>query len=449
MKDYSADDVQASLDELTARLGFRAPPGLQEEFARGLHPNLLAYDKVSQAAPTLTALERYLVGATSYIHQPAHHYDIFHAMRHVKIVQLLNNALKVLTARKTPGLDDRIKKLVIEKTYDRFDSAVFEMLVAARYVERPGVHGLEFVPETPKAKTPDLRMRQHGREVFCECKKMDRSQDYALKMRAAAKACIAPTLAAFRSRGMVALAEVVFMDEPVAISGAKMTSACLAAIESGTTIIERGFTVKAWLLADYNSPTYKLHPSPDFFWTRYGYRIRGEWMGIVHEVIGTRTNRFLPTNAGKHGPSSWLNEITWDSAIKWRIGSDELLAKYRRFGFDRLFGGLKQIEGKGRNSTIHLWLESNYYLGGREKALEDLRARIQASGTDNYGWIVINETLLDASPRGFFDLIEHAHYMRGPTAVGRAAEVTNVFTTGIVPNGGFGRGTELPDIDDR
>lgn len=183
MKDYSADDVQASLDELTARLGFRAPPGLQEEFARGLHPNLLAYDKVSQAAPTLTALERYLVGATSYIHQPAHHYDIFHAMRHVKIVQLLNNALKVLTARKTPGLDDRIKKLVIEKTYDRFDSAVFEMLVAARYVERPGVHGLEFVPETPKAKTPDLRMRQHGREVFCECKKMDRSQDYALKMR--------------------------------------------------------------------------------------------------------------------------------------------------------------------------------------------------------------------------------------------------------------------------
>lgn len=341
MKDYSVDDVQVSLDELTARFGLRAPSGLQEEFARGLHPNLLAYDKVTRVAPTLTALERYLVGARSFLQQPSHYYDIFHAARDVKIVQLLNYALKVLTARKTPGLDARTKKLVIEKTYDRFDSAVFELLVAARYTERPGVNGLEFVPETPKAKTPDLRMRQHGREAFCECKKMDRSQDYALKMRAAAKECVAPALAAFRARGMAALAEVVFMDEPVAIGGARMASACVAAVKSGTTIVERGFTVKAKLLADYNSPTYKLYPSPDFFWTRYGYRIRGDWMGIVHEVIGTRTNRFLPMNAGKHGPSSWLNEIAWDSAVKWRIGSDELLAKYRRFGFDRLFGGLQ------------------------------------------------------------------------------------------------------------
>ena len=67
MKDYSVDDVQVSLDELTARFGLRAPPGLQEEFARGLHLNLLAYDKVTRVAPTLTALERYLVGARSFL----------------------------------------------------------------------------------------------------------------------------------------------------------------------------------------------------------------------------------------------------------------------------------------------------------------------------------------------------------------------------------------------
>ena len=67
----------------------------------------------------------------------------------------------------------------------------------------------------------------------------------------------------------------------------------------------------------------------------------------------------------------------------------------------------------------------------------------------NFGWIIINETLLDVSPKGAFDLIEHGHYIRGPNAVGPAAEVTMVFTPDVVSWGPFGRGTELPDIDER
>lgn len=448
MTKYSFPEIEVALTELEARLNCRAPAGLQEAFSLGLHPNLLAYDKARAPAPYLTALERYLVGARSALHQPSHYYDIFHACRHVKIVQLLNHALKALTAGKIPGLDSRIERLLAAKSYDRFDSIVFELLVATRYLERSGVHGLEFVKETATARTPDFRMRQHGREAFCECKKMDRSQDYALKIRAAANACLTPVLAVFRSRRIAALCEVVFSDEPGDINRAAMTGACLAAVESGTAIIERGFTVRAKPLANYESPTYKLYPSPDFFWSRYGYRVRGEWTGIVHQVIGSRTKHFLPKNAGDYGASSWLNEIAWDSAAKWRVGSEALVAKYRRFGFATLFDGLRQIEGLGRNSSVHLWLESNYNLGGRAHTLEDLRARIVANGTDNFGWIIVNETLLDISPKGFFDLIEQAHYMRGPTANSRPPEVTNVFTTGITGAGRFGRGTELPDIDE-
>jgi hypothetical protein len=447
MKNYSFDEIRIALDELEARVGHHAPKELQEEFALGLHPNLLAYDKAKAPALTLTALARYLVGARSSLHQPIHFYDIFNACRHVKVVQLLNHSLKVLTAHKTKGLDARIERLLTEKLYDRFDSGLFELLVAARYAERPGVHGLEFVEETPKEKTPDFRMRQHGSYAACECKKMDRSQDFALQMHEEAKACVSPALAAFRSQNIAALAEVVFLDEPTGISSKSMVNACIAAVKSGTTIIERDFRVQGKRLPDYDSPTYKLYPSPDFFWYRYGYRVRGDWMGITHEVIGSRTNHFLPNSANKHGSSSWLDEIGWDSAIKWRFGSEALMAKYRRFGFDTLFGGLKQIAGHGRNSSVHLWLESNYNLGGREEALEDLRARISANGTNNFGWIVVNETLLDISPKGAFDLIEHAHYMRGPIAVGRSAEVTNVFTTGVPSSGAFGRGTDLPDID--
>jgi hypothetical protein len=448
MKDYSFPEIEAAVTELETRLSWRAPAGLQEAFTLGLHPNLLAYDKRSSPAPNLTALERYLIGARSALCQPAHYYNIFHACRHVKIVQLLNHALKALSARKTPGLDTRVERLVAARTYDAFDAIVFELLVATRYLERSGVNGLEFVRETSHTKTPDIKMRQHGRETFCECKKMDRSQDHALKIRAAANACLTPVLTAFRFRRIAALTEVVFSDDPSAIGRATMISACLAAVESGTTIIDPAFTVRAKPLPDYESPTYKLYPSPDFFWSRYGYRVRGEWTGIVHQVIGTRTKYFLPPNAGKHGASSWLDEILWDSAVKWRLGSEALVAKSRRFGFNTLFDGLRQIEGFGRNSSVHLWLESNYYLGGREETLEGLRARIAKNGRDNFGWIVVNETLLDISPKGFFDLIEHAHFIRGPSATSRSPEVTNVFTAGITNTGTFGRGTVLPDIDD-
>lgn len=448
LNDYSFPEIESALTELEARLDRRAPAGLQREFSLGLHPNLLAYDKQRSPAPHLTALERYLIGARSVLHQPAHYYDIFHACRDVKIVQLLNYALRTLTARKIPGLDTRIERLQAARTYDSFDAIVFELLVATRYLEQPSVNRLEFVKETASAKTPDFRMRQHGREAFCECKKMDRSHDNALKVRAAANACLTPVLAALRSRRTAALVEVVFADEPSVIAQTTMTGSSLAALESGTTIIEPGFTVRAMPLPDYDSPTYKLYPSPDFFWSRYGYRIRGEWIGIVHQVIGTRADIFLPKNADVHGASSWLDEIAWDSAVKWRIGSDALLARSRRFSFNTLFDGLRQIDGLGRNSSVHLWLESNYYLGGREHALENLRTQIAANGTDNFGWIIINETLLDVSPKGYFDLIEHAHYMRGPGASSGSPEVANVFTTGIMGSGVFGQGTALPDIDE-
>jgi hypothetical protein len=447
MKDYSFDEVRVALDELQSRLGVRVPQRLHEKFSVGLYPNLLAYDKAKLPMLKLTALERCIIGATSSLNQPAHYYDIFGACRHVKVVQLLNHALEVHLSQKTKGLEGRVAKLKRDTHFDAFESTVFELLVGAKYLERPGVGGLEFVEQDPCRKTPDIRMRQHGRESFCECKKMDRSQDMALNIRMAAKACLEPVLAALRRRDISGVAEVIFFSEPGAIGSRTMVDACLSALETGTQIIEADFSVRASFLPKYVSPTYKLYPSPDFLFYRYDYRVRGEWMGILDEVIGSRVRHVSTNMVPKYGSSSWLNEITWDGAVKWRIGSRALLAKYRRFGFGTLFKGLEQIECLGRNSSVHLWLESDYYLGGREDALEDLRERITANGSDTFGWIVVNETLLDISPKGYFDLIEHAHFMRGPTASGRQPEVTNVFTTGSISTGSYGRGAELPDID--
>src|SRR5436190_1067800 len=158
MKDYSFDEIGAAVDELQTRLGCRPPKSLIEEFAFGLQPNLLAYEKDRPIKHQHTALDRCVVGARSAAHQPAHYYDIFGACRRVKLVQLLNHALKVHDRAKTKGVDARLKKLKIEMRSDGFDAIVFELLVGARYVERPGVAGLEYVPETPLKRTADMQM---------------------------------------------------------------------------------------------------------------------------------------------------------------------------------------------------------------------------------------------------------------------------------------------------
>ncbi len=446
MKDYSFAEIGAAVDELQTRLGCRPPPHLLEEFQFGLHPNLLAYEKGRPIKHEHTALSRCLVGAESAARQPAHHYDIFGACRRVKLVQLLNHALKVHDRAKTKGVEERLKKLKAEMQSDAFDAIVFELLVGARYVERPGVAGLEYVPETSLKKTPDMTMRQHGRPASCECKKLDRSKDFAVKTRASANAALAPTLAEFRRRRVSVTGDLVFHEDPSTTSPARLRSAFLAALDSSSPIIEPGFVVAARELPAYVSDSLQLYPSPAFAWERYGYRVRGEWMGIVHQLVGSRQSPVDPPHGLKPGPPSWIHCAAWDCGIKWRIGEKELFAKYRRFAFNTLKGSFAQLTG-GANSVVHAWLESDYFLGGRKDVLEDFLANVSSDPTFNIGWIVVNETQLDISPKGFFDMIEHGHYMRGPTAVSRNPEVTTVFTDGGARTAVFGRGVNLPDID--
>jgi hypothetical protein len=49
--------------------------------------------------------------------------------------------------------------------------------------------------------------------------------------------------------------------------------------------------------------------------------------------------------------------------VKWKVSSEEVVARYRRFAFDGVFKGIEQLKGAGPDSTVHLWLESEYHLG--------------------------------------------------------------------------------------
>jgi hypothetical protein len=445
---FDFEDVRRSIAGLRSSLGQNADEELQSAFEAGMHPELLSYEKIQASGVSLPILEKYLIGASTYLHQPCNYYDIFRVCRCVYMVQFLNAAIAVLTAKHIDGLEKRLKRLMRETTHDRFDAVAFEIITAARYAEHPENSHTEFLEESNK-KTPDFLVRYCKADSFVECKKVDRTQNYTLLVRDSVRDSLNAAISEFRSAGIPLLAEVTFNCDPREVSKRQISDAVWAACDSRTPIIEAAFTVVASPLPKYDSETYKLYPSPDFLWHRYRFRMRSEWFGIVHQLFGSFARLAdLPSNL-RGGRSSWLNSVDWDAGIRWKISSEEVVAKYRRFAFDGIFNGLNQIHDRGINSCVHLWLETDYYVGNRKITFLDLFNRLVSNEKDIFGWLMINETLFDVSPKGHFDLIEHAHMIRGPKAVGSHAPVTGVFAPDQgSPTAEFGIGGELPDIDD-
>jgi hypothetical protein len=420
-------DVERAISGLRLKLKLPSNTRLQAEFDAGLHPNLLAYQKKGSGRAPLSALETYLVGATSYLHQPSNYYDIFGAGRCVIMVLLLDGALEVLKAKQVKGLPKRTKRLAHVVDPDEFDSTAFELVTAARYVLVPGIDRLEFIDEQPPNRTPDFLVARAGTNSFVECKKMVRVRDFSIDTRKRVRELLNKVISSFRHHDIPLLAEVAFNCDPQRVTAPSLLQACEAALHDRLPIVTSQFTVKATRLPTFESKDYTLYPSPRLSWIRYGYRIRSEWFGIVDQVIGTRARVANVPKQLQGGLSTWFDSIEWDAAIKWKITAGNAVGKYRRFGFDCLFDAIKQINNAGLDSTVHLWLESDYFIGGRREALLDFFRRLSESQGRTVGWVVINETLLDVSPKGNFDLLEHAHKIRGPTATGPHPLVSGVF----------------------
>ena len=443
-------DVERAINGLRSKLQCAPNTRLQAEFDAGLHANLLSYQNRMAGGTPLLALEKYLVGATSYLHQPSNHYDIFGAGRCVIVIQLLDAALEVLQAKQIKGLPKRVERLLRVIDPDEFDSTAFELITAARYALVAGVDRIEFIDEQPPNRTPDILLTRGGADSFVECKKVVRVRDFSVDTRNRVRGLLNEVIASFRRQEISVLAEVAFTCNPECASPASLFRACEAALNDRVPIVTSQFTVKATGLPKFESKDFTLYPSPRFSWIRYGHRIRGEWFGIVHQVIGKPARR---ANLPKHlqgGVSTWLDSVEWDAAIKWKITAEDVVGKYRRFGFDGLFNAIEQINSAGLDSTVHLWLETDYFIGGRREVLLDFFRRLSAKQQHTVGWVVINETLLDVSPKGRFDLIEHAHMIQGPTATGPRPLVSGVFGLPSSPQttGEFGVGEDLPDIDE-
>lgn len=449
---YSNTEIQAAVEHICSQFGIPYPHHLQDEYELGLYPGLLSYEKLIQNQSSISALEKYIIGASSYLHQPCNYYDIFRACRHVSLIQPLSGAIRALAAAKTDGLDRKLKLLEDATDYDEFEAQLFELVVAMRYLANDSVRHVEFINETSNQRTPDLLIvDENHRRRYCECKKLDRTSDFSISMRNDVRIALNPVIEKFRENKLSVVVEISFFIEPSKCPSSLIAEAAFKSLNSGVLIVERDFHIKTKRLDPYHSSTYKLYPSPDFFWGRYEFRERSEWFGIVHQIYAQLANHVSAENR-PHGTSTWLNDIIWDTGIKWKIGSPTIIAKYKRFSFDLIFSGLDQINKKGFESILHVWLESSHPLGNRRESMLDLYERIKKNERDFFGWLILNEIYFDVSPKGFFDLIEHAHMIEGPLALAKTPLVSTIFTEQESDDDGqlgeFGVGKLLPDIDE-
>lgn len=448
MLTFSEANVALAIAAIRSILGLTANGRLQLEFEAGLYPNLLAYDKTQPSGVKLPVIEKYLIGATSMLHQPTNYFDAIHVRRCACMVQYIHAALVVLAAKNVPGLDARLKRLKRETNHDGHDSVAFELIAAAQYALHPEITNVEFIPERQEV-TPDFSMKFAGVESSVECKKIDRARNYTILISEIVRKRLGPILAAFRESGVSALAELVFNVDPQCVDQRRLVEASQDALRWQTPIIESDFTIKVVRLAPYDSETDAHFPSHYFNWHRYQHRVRSEWFGIVHNLCGSFLRLKDLPNELQGGRASLLNKIDWDSAVKWRISSADVVRKYRQFTFKRVFKGLDQIKSYGTNSAVHLWLESDFSLGGRRDSFLDLFNRLVTNQRDLFGWLTINETMFEASPKGRYALTESAHMIRGPTAIGSHPPVSGVFAPDSAGEiGEFGTAGELPDIDE-
>jgi hypothetical protein len=448
MHTWSRNDVEDAIETVCSALDITVDTKLLTEYENGRHRDLLIYEKLQDKEPTvdISAVQKYLIGCRSFLDQPCQYYDIFRACRLTTFMQVLSSALR--SAGRIENHQKKYAVLKSAKSYEEFEACLFELAVAHRYLSKKSVSEVRFI-ERGSSQSPDLAVTIKGEEHFVECKKYNRAADVAYTMRNEVRAKLQCVLDGFSRLRRSALLEVSFHTHPQHIPQQKILDHSLESYRFQCPIIDADFTVEARPLESQEFPDYILFPSPKYFWERYAFRDGTEWFGLIHAVLGRWGYYQENIESWKELASTWLAEVKWECAIKWKITSEDVVTRLRRLNYKRMFKGLAQLKARSENATLHVWIERDRSVGHRQAEMLRFYDAIRTSGKDAFAWLVFDETCLDASPKGNFDMIEHAHFISGPSARGAEPLVTNVFTDpeDLEGMGAFGVGHELPDID--
>jgi hypothetical protein len=447
---FSKEDVQVAINELCSRLNLTIDRKLLVEYQNGHHPTLLSYEKVDKPEIALPTILKYLMGAQTYCDAPVNYYDIFRSCRHTIFIQKLNEAIKICDKR-TKGLEARLTKLLLEEKYDPFDSIMFEILTAAQYSRLASTKEVIFLDETTE-KSPDLKvvMNDVPLPLFVECKKFHRNTDLFIGIRDRVQNICSEVFQTFYGLDTSAIIDLEFYCSPDDVKPAEIAEQCFRAFRKHSYIRGPKIGTKITTLSIRRLDDYLLFPSAKYYWERYQFRPQGEWYGIAPSMKSQPAHVIEELHPIPIGVSTWISEVDWECAVRWRICNEELQRRIRKLNYNRIFQGLEQLKLKSPFSTLHLWFEREGADTIRQSELMDVFFRLEINQKDIYSWIVFNETILETSPMGIFDIIEHAHFITCSVAPQDEPFVSTVFLDEIPngPLGEFGRGREMPDIDD-
>jgi hypothetical protein len=430
--------MRKAIGSIRLRTGLQANQRLLEDYLSGKVPELLNHDKLtSTRKPSAPALELLLICAEAWMLQPnaTATFDIYRSARIIPLLRALDLALARCADKKVLHLDNRIQRLTTVVAFDQLEAGIFEIICSSRYALLPNVKSVEFIPEDTRPR-PDILVIMDSGPLYIECKKFDRILDYPVSLRNAVRSRLATTIVYLQRRRISAVADITFKMDPMKVAEAELHAALIFALESGVVVRNSKFSLAVRRIEQAPIKDCLLVPSPAFY-SRYGYRT-DEWQGIVNGLYAHKTGL------------TWVDAINWEFAAKWQLTDAEVLWRHRRLSYDLLFKGIKQLNQDGSPGNLHVWIERDQAVGNRSKELLDFITRLKPEFSKHLSWLLFNELVIDVTPEGRFDFVEHAHPVGGPSQLGQHPPVTLVF---VEPEhyssevGDFGVGATLPPLD--
>lgn len=305
--------------------------------------------------------------------------------------------------------------------FDVFDEVLFEIVTAASYLRNPESRRVSFTRERSNI-VPDILVSKVNGEMLVECKKFNRQTNFSIKLREDVRNCLNKVIRGTLPLGRANLGEVVFYTDPKHVPQEQILGDYLSALQRGVEFERDEYQIRGRYLESSEDIDYVLYNSPKYYSERYGFDGE-EWIGVVALVNG-RPCVHVDFDDPESKASSWMDSVSWESAIKWTIADSEMDWRLKKMNYTSVFQGLKQVQSDPMNSQIHFWIERDPAIGHRKKEIIHLINSVGESALP-FGWIIFNETISKVLLDGRFDFWEHAH------PVGKKGGPTNPYVTTV------------------
>lgn len=423
------------LVRLECNLEIQIDEKLYKDFFAGKIYDLLDYSKTKSKVPII---QKYLIAVLSYLEQPSlyKYYDIFNPSRCIPLIIALDNAVTVLKSNNIIGTEERLRKLIKERTFDEFESTLYEIIVCSKYVTSESCSHVEFIKES-HIPSPDIKATINELEYLIECKKPNRHNDAYTKLQSTIYNLFKSAIPKLHKKGFRRIINITFNSNPSKIPTKEVNSAIKTLFSNNNSFHNSNFSISVEESVIRNHSDYLLYPSSSYFYNFYKFKEGGFWHGLIPDVIAT------------YKSPSWIDEVHSDVAICWKVECGDTIWKLKKINHKLIYKALSQLNGDENNTIIHYWFDRDRALGDKQKELRHLIKTILDKGY-SFNWFISNETSNIVSPEGRFDFTEHSHFVSTIDDKLTRAPVTNVFlfdedTASTI--GSFGKGVDLPDID--